>query len=311
MLPHQLPGRRSLSDDEARAAIEALWQAPLPRHHGLSYGGMLSAAAAGQLKAMFIMGADPVGEKPSDAEALKHLDFLVVQDLFLTETAILADVVLPAASSAESEGTFTNTERRVQRAPRAVKPVAKSVPDWAILMHLAKAYLGELPAAWKTPTIQAVFAEITQAAPQYAGMTWENLGEEGRQWNWDDVQVERTLHPHEPGFDPTDRMYPFHLIVGNQLWDEGTTFAATTEMAELGIHAVRLHPDDAARLEVAEGDQIRMRSGGGTVTAPVHLDDSIQAGSVFVPYSFLQAPVGELFDKFSLRTAVAISKVTP
>ncbi|NOZ71891.1 MAG: molybdopterin-dependent oxidoreductase, partial [Chloroflexi bacterium] len=277
---------------------------------GLGYGGMLAAAASGHLKAMFIMGADPVGEKPSDATAISQLDFLVVQDLFLTETAIRADVVLPAASYAESEGTFTNTERRVQRAPRAVKPVGKSVPDWVILMHLVKTYLGELPSAWNTPTIQAIFAEISQAVPQYTGMSWDNLGEEGRQWSWDEVQVERTLRQHEAAFDPTDRKYPFHLIVGNQLWDQGTTFAATTEMADLGIHAVRLHPDDAARLEVAEGEQIRMRSGGGIITAPVHLDDTIQAGSVFVPYSFLQAPVGELFDKFGQRTAVAISKVS-
>ncbi|NOZ48763.1 MAG: NADH-quinone oxidoreductase subunit NuoG [Chloroflexi bacterium] len=310
LLPNQLPGRRPLSDDEARSAIEALWQTRLPRQPGLGYGGMMAAAASGHLKAMIIMGADPVGEKPSDAAALDKLEFLVVQDLFLTETAIRADVVLPAASYVESEGSFTNTERRLQRAPRAVKPMAKSVPDWAILMHLAQAYWGELPASWQTLTIAAVFAEITRAVPQYAGMSWENMGAEGRQWQRSALEVGRELRSHDPGFDPTDRKYPFHLIIGNQLWDQGTTFAATTEMAHLGVMAARLHPSDAVRLQVTAGDRIRMHSGTGEITAPVVLDDSISPNSVFVPFSFLQAPVGELFDRFGQRTAVAISKVS-
>ena len=310
LLPNQLPGRRSLSDDEARSAIEALWQTRLPRQPGLGYGGMMAAAASGHFKAMIIMGADPVGEKPSDAAALDKLEFLVVQDLFLTETAIRADVVLPAASYVESEGSFTNTERRLQRAPRAVKPMAKSVPDWAILMHLAQAYWGELPASWQTLTIAAVFAEITQAVPQYAGMSWENMGAEGRQWQWSALAVGRELRSHDPGFDPTDRKYPFHLIIGNQLWDQGTTFAATTEMAHLGVMAARLHPSDAVRLQVTDGDRIRMHSGTGEITAPVVLDDSISPNSVFVPFSFLQAPVGELFDRFGQRTAVAINKIS-
>ncbi len=310
LLPTTLPGHRSLSDDAARKEIEALWQCRLPRQPGLGYSAMIAAADAGHLKAMYIMGADPVGEKPSHAEALNKLDFLVVQDLFLTETAIRADVVLPAASYVESEGTFTNTERRVQRTPRAVKPVGKSVSDWAILMHLAQAWWGGLPAGWQTHTIQEVFAEITKAAPPYAGMSWEDLGDSGQQWPRAAVQLDRQLRSHDPGFDPTDRKYPFHLILGNQLWDQGTMLAATTEMASLGVKAALLHPDDADALGLEAGDRIRLRSGGGEIVATVALDDRIVPGSVFVPFSLLASPVGELFDRFGQRTAVAISKLT-
>ena len=306
ILPDYLPGRSPIGDRKARSAIETVWKTTLPTRPGLSYGGMM-ASARGRIKALYIMGSDPVSEKPADAESLKSLEFLVVQDIFLTKTAQMADVVLPAASYVESSGTFTNTERRVQRAPQAVRPVGKSVADWAILMHLALRYDPDAATAWKTPTIQAVFAEIAQVAPMYAGMTWENLGEHGKQWDWQTVSVDRVMRSYSgSSATPTDKRYPYRLIVSSLLWDGGTTFSATQALAHLASRSARLHPTDAADLGLTDGDLIEIRSRAGDIKLPLHIDDTIKPGTVFVPYSLPEAPVGTLFDSQGPRTNVAI-----
>ncbi|NOX62477.1 MAG: NADH-quinone oxidoreductase subunit NuoG [Chloroflexi bacterium] len=309
MAPDRLPGHRPLSDARARRELEARWQTEIPTQPGLSYGAMM-ASTPDRIRALYLMGADPVGEKPADAKALAELDFLVVQDMFLTESAKLADVVLPAASYAESRGTFTNTERRVQRAPQAVRTVGKSVADWAILMHLARRYAPDKKDAWDTPSVDAIFAEIAEVVPAYRGMSWENLGESGQQWPRDAVSLSRELRPHSGAAIPPSPDYPFRLVVGSLLWDGGTVFAATPQMAGLARQAAWLHPDDAARLGVQEGDAIEIRSRGGSIRTFAHLDPSIKPGSVFAPYSFPAAPVGNLFDDYVPRTSVAIEKVT-
>ena len=311
MLPDRLPGRRSLLDPEARAALEALWQTKLSDKPGRSYGNMIAGAAAGEIRAMYIMGADPAREKPVDIAAFKKLDFLVVQDLWLTETAKWADVVLPAASYMESAGTFTNAERRVQRAPQAVRPMGKAVADWTILMHLARAYAPARMAAWKTPTVEAVFAEITQAVSYYVEMSWESLGDQGQQVAWDAIPVVRELQAHSDSKPtPDSDEYPYRLVVSPQLWDSGTILAATPEMSRLGIRAARLHPDDASSLGLVEGDSIEMRSQSGSIRALLHLDAGIKPGCVFVPFSLAGAPVGHLFDAHGPRTHVAVLKAS-
>jgi predicted molibdopterin-dependent oxidoreductase YjgC len=308
LLPDRLPGRRPLDDAEARSRLEALWHTRLPTQPGLGYGEMIAAAARGELKALYVMGADPIGEKPADAAALASLDFLVVQDLFLTATAQQAHVVLPAASYVESDGTFTNTERRVQRAPQAVRPVGKAVADWAILMHIARYYAAGQTAGWDTPSVAAVFAEIARAVPAYADLSWENLGCWGRQYPR--PATDAVLTPHEAvAPPPTDAAYPFRLVVGNRLWDDGTVLAATPAMAGLGHKAAWLHPQDAAALGLREGDRAEIRSAAGRIEVPVHLDVAVRPGTVFVPYSLKDAPVGALFDRFGPRTAVAIARV--
>jgi NADH-quinone oxidoreductase chain G len=308
MLPDRLPGRRPLSDPEARARLEALWRTKLPAAPGLSYGGMMAGARDRTLKALYIMGADPAGEKPADAAALKTLDFLVVQDLFLTETAKLADVVLPAASYVESSGAFTNSERRVQIALQAVRPVGKSVADWNILMHIARLYAAGQTAAWDTTSVEAVFAEIVRAVPQYAGMSWENLGNQGQQAPW--TLAETGLQPHEAvDPHPTNADFPFALVTGNQLWDDGTVFAATPQMAGLGHKAAHLHPTDAAGLGLSEGDRVSVRSPAGGIELAIHLDSSLKPGAIFVPFSLASAPVGSLFDRFGPRTNVLVEKI--
>ncbi len=306
LLPDMLPGHQRLADELARMELEKLWGSKIPTQPGLGYSGMI-ASALGRIKALYIMGADPVGEKSSYAEKLEALDFLVVQDLFLTETAKLADVVLPAASYVESNGTFTNTERRVQAAAQAARAVGDSLPDWAILMHIARRYAPDQADFWRTASAPAVFAEITRAVPQYAGMSWESLGERGQPWAWDALEVTRELAPYanlEPA--PLEKPFTFRLITGNLLWDEGNTFAATERMANLGHKAAWLHPDDAAGLGLREGDLIAVRSREASLELPLHISSRIQPGTVFVPFSLKDAPVGELFDEFGPRTTVAV-----
>ncbi len=310
ILPDYYPGRRHIGDREARAELESLWNTPLPTQPGLSYGGMI-ASACGRIKAMFIMGSDPVSEKPADAESLKALDFLVVQDMFLTQTAQMADVVLPAASYFEGNGTFTNTERRVQRAHQAIRPLGKTAADWLILMHIALRYNPGAATLWERPTAEAVFEEITRVAPMYADMTWENLGESGKQWAWDTLTVKRELRTYGgSSAKPTDKRYPFRLVVSSLLWDGGTTFAASPELAHLASRSARLHPQDAVKLGFAEGDSVEILSRAGEIKLPLNIDDSIKPGTVFVPFSLPEAPVGALFDSQGPRTNVAVLKAT-
>ena len=309
LLPDQLPGHQALSDDAVRKQLEALWQTALPTQPGLGYSGMI-ASAIGRIKALYIMGADPVGEKPSTQKELSSLDFLVVQDMFLTPTAQLADVVLPAASYVESTGTFTNTERRVQAAPQAAHEIGESLPDWMILMHLARHYAPEKADAWRTASPEAIFAEITQVVPQYADLTWQALGDSGQQWDWNALAVEHALTAYPPADPaPMDKTFNMHLIVGSLLWDDGNVFAATEQMANLGHKAAWLHPADAEALDVGEGGVIAVRSRAATLELALHVSSAIKPGCVFVPFSLENAPVGDLFDEFGPRTTVAVYRI--
>ncbi len=309
LLPDQLPGHRSLADATARSELEVLWGAEIPTQPGLGYSGMI-ASALGRIKALYIMGADPVGEKPSYREKLEALDFLVVQDMFLTDTAKLADVVLPAASYIESNGTFTNTERRIQLALQAARSVGDSLPDWSIIMHLARRYAPEKADFWRTTSASAVFQEITRAVPQYAHLRWDELGDEGKQWPWEALKSHHSLAPYaalEPA--PLEKPFTMRLLVGNLLWDDGNVFAATPQMSELGHKAAWLHPADADALNLNEGDTIAVRSREATLELPLHISSRIKPGCIFVPFSLKEAPVGELFDEFGPRTTVAVYRV--
>ncbi len=170
VLPNTMPGNIALDNEKGRSQIEAAWDEQLPTKAGKSYKQMLDAAGKG-IKALVIMGANPATERPEWNANLDNTEFLVVQELFLTETAMKADVVLPAVSWAESDGTFTNVERRVQRAVKAINnPDSKAAPDWMILEHLAT-MMGQ---KWHYSKVQEITAEIASTVPFYADMTWEN-----------------------------------------------------------------------------------------------------------------------------------------
>ncbi len=180
VLPDRLPGYVDLCDDAARQKVEQVWQAKIPGRPGLHFNQMLDAATDGEIKTMYVLGVDPVGEHP-DADRVKKvfqkLDFLVVQDMFLTETAKLAQVILPGASFAEKEGTFTNVERGVQRLTRAFEPISGSRADWNVLCMLAQAMGHEFDHG--SPA--QVFDELTKVSPVHALLSWNDLGETGTQ----------------------------------------------------------------------------------------------------------------------------------
>ena len=176
LLPNRLPGQRGLDDEAARAELEELWSTRLPTAPGRSGAEMVR----GEIRALYVVGHDPVGESgdPEIRSALERLHFLVVQDVFLTETAKLADVVLPGVTFAERDGTYTNLERRIQRLRPGVVPPGEARPDWQIVRDVANA----LGASFDYGSPQEVMAELSVAVPIYRGMTYARIGEKGLQW---------------------------------------------------------------------------------------------------------------------------------
>lgn len=181
VLPDRLPGYADVADGSSRRKMEQIWNARIPENHGLDFNQLLDAAHQGKIKAMYIVGADPVSQYP-DADyvrgALEKLEFLVVQDIFLTETAKLAQVVFPGASFAEKEGTYTNVERRVQTLTRAFDPLGNSKTDWFIICSLAQAMGYDFD--YDSPV--EIFDELARVSPIHQRMSWADIGEAGEQW---------------------------------------------------------------------------------------------------------------------------------
>ncbi len=293
LLPNALPGHAALDDQAAQQRLQTLWGATLPTKAGKTYKQMLDAAGK-EIKALYIMGANPASERPEWAANLDKLDFLVVQELFLTETAKLADVVLPAVSWAESSGTFTNLERRVQRAPKAVRdPQSKAAPDWMILDHLAT----RMGVNWPYAAEHGITAEITKAVPLYAGLTWEALGDQGLQWDAKAVNAQPTSQAANQQNIATDGEYPLSLVSGTVLFDGGDLFRRTTQMKDRVIPAmVGLNPADAAGLGVTDGVQVFVRSAHGELTLTVKIEAQVQPGTAWIPESLPGTPVGALLN---------------
>jgi len=321
LLPDALPGHQPVNDPAVRERLGKLWGVQPPAEAGRSYAQMVE----GGVKALYVMGANPA-VVAAHAQALRGLDFLVVQDLFLTETAQLADVVLPAASFAEADGTYTNLERRVQRGPQGIRPVGESRADWAILAALAETWLatqsvdstelaelarlpdwkkkkrkiktGPAPKPWNYPSVAAVLDEISKAVPFYASMRWEALGESGAQWAAKDVKL-RTANSAAP-----DAQYPvtnppagsFLLVSGPVLWDGGTLMQhAAEQVRELAtLPFVALNPADLATAGLVEGRPVTVASAGSSVSLTLKADAAVQPGTAWIPYGLAGAPAETL-----------------
>jgi NADH-quinone oxidoreductase chain G len=293
VLPNALPGHADLDDEAARARLESLWNASVPTTAGKSYKQMLDAAG-GEIKALIVMGADPASERPEWAANLDGLDFLVVQELFLTETARLADVVLPAVSWAEGDGTFTNCERRVQRAPKAVaNPESKAAQDWMILDHMA----ARMGVQWPYASAQGVLEEITEAAPIYAGLDWTALGDQGLQWDAAAVRPRPAYRTCEQLDLPTHDRQELALVTGTVTYDGGNMFRLTPAMRNMAWGpAVGLNPADAAVMGLGADAPVTVRSGHGELTLQVRLSSQVQPGTAWIPESLPGAPVGALLN---------------
>jgi predicted molibdopterin-dependent oxidoreductase YjgC len=310
-LPNTYPGYPSVGDPEARARFSEAYGVELPAAMGLRIPEMFDEAVAGELKAMYIMGEDPAltdADANHVRKALESLDFLVVQNIFMTETAKYADVFLPAALYAEKEGTFTNTERRVQRVRKAVDPPDECRPDWEIIIDLSERLGHHLP--FTSP--EEVFTQIGREWPALAGMTYERLDKEGGlQWPCPTLDHPGTkfLHqgkftrgkgllngiPFEPPAELTDDEYPILLTTGRMLYQYNISTRISASLDMLRPHELaQVNPVDAERLGVAEGEMVRVTSRRGSITTRVTVTDRVPVGTVFMTFHYKESPVNEL-----------------
>lgn len=312
-LPNVYPGYQPISSEENRTKFASAWGvSELPDKPGLTVGEMMTAASHGQVKGMYIMGENPVlsdADANHVVEALGELDFLVVQDIFLTETAQLADVVLPATTFAEKEGTFTNTERRVQRVRKAIEPVGSSKLDWEIICMVAEA----MGYSMKYESAAEIFAEIAKVTPSYGGLSHERLDKGGLQWPCPTAEHPGTPYLHKdrfnrglgkfhavehiPAAEQQDAEYPLILSTGRRLQHYHTsTMTARTGTLEVayGTEHLEMNPSDAKNYSISDGDIVRLSSRRGSVEVAVKLTDKVTPGLVFTSFHYPAVAINKL-----------------
>ncbi|MBI4497661.1 MAG: molybdopterin-dependent oxidoreductase [Chloroflexi bacterium] len=303
--PDLLPGYAPVTATEARTRLQEVWGGALPATPGQDLAGMVAAAQAGTLKAMYLVQADPALDDPAGdalAAALEKLEFLVVQDHVLTQTAELADVVLPAATSVEIEGTFTNTERRVQLLRPALPLMGDSRPGWWILHEVGNLMGGR----FVHEDAADVFAEIAQVVPEYAGLSHERLEAGGIQWPCPTPDHEGTPVLYAEGFPSgkarllpiaylpldaaPDEEYPLLLAAGRELvpYHQEVLVKGQQGLRGLLAEALRLSPDDAERLGVGDGDRVRLVARTGQVEWTVKVAEDVPPGVVSLSYPIVE-----------------------
>jgi len=312
-LPDFLPGYQSVDDAQARKNFEERWGVCLPTNAGLTAMEMIEQAGARKIKGMLIVGENPVSSFPCSSavrDALASLELLVVADMFLTETTKLAAVVLPAASFVEKEGTFTNFEGRVQQVRKAIEPLGDSLPDLEIILRLADR-MGQ-PMPYSSP--QQVMDEIEELVPSYQHPAYTNFEKEDL--DWADLEGGRLgprrfyKGPFPSGFGrfssieyipPTNVSadgYPLTLLSGSILshFGSGSRSLRSSRLRKFSPHAwVEISEADAERLGFSEGDTVRVASPVGGVTTTVRITDTLLPRTLFMPISFPENPVNELF----------------
>lgn len=311
-LPGDYPGYQKVTNPLVQAKFAQAWQCDhLPTTPGLTLTEMIDAAATQQLRGLYVMGENPVLSDPHQAhviDALNTLDFLVVQDIFLSETAQLADVVLPSCSFAEKQGHFTNTERRVQALSPAIKPPGTAREDWRIITEIANALGGN----WHYQHVEQIQQEICSVTPQYAGMDWQRLGHESLQWpcNEHAPNGTRILHqtsfkrgrgemvavPFEYAAELPDDAYPLILTTGRLLeqFHTGTMTRKTKGLDQRAGPRIMISVQDAERLGIHNSERVRLCSRRGEIEAPAFVTKRMQAGVVFVPFHFAESPANRL-----------------
>lgn len=312
-MPNLLPGYLCTDNDKSRTKFSDRWGTDLPAEDGLTAIEMIERAKDGEIRGMYIMGENPLLSFPDRnlvEKAMSSLEFLVVQDIFLTETAKLANVVLPAASFAEKEGTFTNFEGRVQSVRKAIEPPGDSLPDWEIILRVAEALGKPLPYT----SLQQIMDEIRELVPFYQGIGYGDL-EATDSYRTDIVSdpfKKRRLYrgqfpsgfgrfcpvQYEPAPVPAGNGYPLVMLTGSVLHHSGTgsRSSRSRRLYEFLPEAyVEMGESDARQLGVGEGDQVRVVSPAGEVTAVAKFTETLPEGTVFMPVSFPATPVNALF----------------
>jgi len=274
---------------------------------------MLNEAVEGKLKAMYIMGENPMLSDPDInhvKKALENLEFLVVQDMFLTETALMADIVLPAASYAEKDGTLTATDRRVQRIRKAIEPIGGSKSDWQIICELA-GKMGSQEFDYSSP--DEIMDEIASVTPIYGGIVFERIEDIGLQWPCPSKEHPGTPYLHKGKFsrgkgkffgiefkepaELTDADYPFILTTGRTIFHYHTgTMTRRTEALnrEVPTGYMEINFKDAEKLNITEGEKVSVKSRRGKIEVKVLKTGKVPEGVVFIPFHFAESPANML-----------------
>lgn len=320
-LPNVYPGYQRVTDPDKQQKFEAAWGVPVSKQVGLTVTEMLKAAEEGQVHCLYIIGENPMVSDPDLNHvrySLQQTGFIVVQDLFFTETSQFADVILPAASFSEKYGTFTNTERRVQRVRKAVEPPGEAKPDLWIITELARRMIAlgavtpsqDAPhAGWDYRELTEVMDEINQLNPIYAGITYRRL-EEGAQLQW---PVPHKDHPgtpilhvgqfsrglgrfaavdHVPPAELPDEEYPLMLTTGRVIyhWHGGEmTHRARNLEAMYPEALVEINPKDAKKTNIEDGALMKVASRRGEIIAKAQVTDRVEPGLIFTTFHFAEA----------------------
>jgi predicted molibdopterin-dependent oxidoreductase YjgC len=303
-MPSQLTGYQPLDDPAARARVERIWGVAPPERPGLTLPEMFDAAVSGELRALWIQGEDVAQSDPNERhvlDALRALDFLVVQEMFLTETARHADLILPAAGYLEQEGTFTNAERRIQHVRPAVAPPGLSRPDWEVVRDAAAA----LGARWRYDSPAQVMDEIAQIAPDlFGGVSYDRLAADGLQWPCPGPSHPGTASVHRDGFlrgrgllsvqthQPSPEHdvagFPYLLVTGRvlQQYNVGTMTRRTAHRELAPDDPLEIHPDDARREEVGDGDLVELESRWGATRVRARVSPRVTPGTLFLSFHY-------------------------
>jgi predicted molibdopterin-dependent oxidoreductase YjgC len=316
-MPWHYPGYQRVDDETAARKFEQAWNSEpgsLNRSLGLTTTEIMSAVGPGGVRALHIMGENPMMSEPNlnhTRHKMEQLEFLVAQDLFINESGAYADVFLPAVSWAEKEGTFTNTDRRVQRVRKALEPRGGSRPDWEIICDLAgriEEKLGRPKTAfWAYRSPAEVLEEMGRVVPEYAGVKYRRIEKQGLQTPvWDDnhpgtpylfaenfPRGRGKFHPLEyvPAVEMPDDEYPFILTTGRVLehW-HGGTLTRHSKLDELYPEArIEINPADAARLTIEDEQTVRVSSRRGSIVLRAWVTERTTLGVVFIPMHFAEA----------------------
>lgn len=310
-LPNNFPGYQNSYDEGTIKRYEKLWDTKLTRNKGLRIPEMLAAAHEGKVKAMYVMGEDPVLSDPNANHvkaSFENLDFFVVQDIFMSETAKFADIILPATCYAEKDGTFTNTERRVQRVRKAVDAPGEARLDWEIIATIAKA-MGAKGFDFKNS--EEVFEDVRNATASYKGMTYERIDKNGLQWPCPTESHPGTKFLHKGVFasgkgdlrpaewkapaEETCEEYPMLLSTGRMLYHYNVMTRESEALNDIRpCELAEINPEDAKRLNLKEFDAIEVKSRRGKVNTRVTITDKVDIGTIFMTLHYWESPVNEL-----------------
>ena len=311
-LPNLYPSYQRVNDAEMRNKFEKEWGVTLDDKLGLTVIEMMNAASEGVIKAMYIMGENSLLSDPNlshTREALEKLEFLVVQDVFLSETAQMADVVLPGTSFAEKDGTFTNTGRRIQIVRKAIEPIGQSRPDWMIICQLSQS----MGYGMNYSSPSDVMEEVARVTPIYGGVHYDRLEGDGLQWPCPDKNHPGTKYLHKdrfsrgkglftpveyrPSAEVSDKEYPFILTTGRVLqhFHTGTLSRRSQVLKTLVPEClIEINPKDAVKLGIEDGEGVRVTSRRGEIVAKAKVTERSAEGMIFIPFHFSEAPANLL-----------------